>query len=314
MTIIENALFTQLFCPECGLQTLYDPNEDHVPHIFTGTLDDDAPWISSTMHVECRACLEHFNLHLSRLWLGPFDGSVTMEKQRIVYEGARTLEALAKSLKPYHNAKGPMKRSPEEQATWEKIAAALRASDDATALTVFTNTPRPALRQCWAWVRAAAYQGLPLFLAAVLGSMGELEKERLVAAARHTVRAQHPACFAVFVEYGVTEVISIRPALSLPDPLTSELIEVNEVVLWAILLGDVTLAERLIPTHKSSLWLPDSFYHAVRLGHTHLIQLFLERGCNGVWQMKRFRQEGREDCVRWLAEAGVPVPDEGVNG
>ena len=309
MTIIENAPFTQLFCPECGLQTLYDPNEDHVPYIFTGTLDDDAPWISSTMYVECRACLERFDLYLSRLWLGPFDGSVTMEKRRVVYEGARTLEALAKSLKPYHHAKGLMKRSPEEQVAWEQIAAALRATDDTTALSVFTNAPRPALRQGWAWVRAAAYQGLPSFLAAVLGSMGELEKDRLVAAARHTVRAQHPSCFAVFFDYGVTEVISIRPALSLPDPLTGEPIAVNEVVLWAIFLGDVALAERLIPTHKSSLWLPDSFYHAVRLGHTHLIPLFLERGCNGVWQMKRFQQEGKEDCVRQLVEAGVPVPE-----
>lgn len=311
MPIIENAPFTELSCPECGLQTLFDPNVDHVPHIFTGTLDDDAPWISSTVYVECRACLEHFDLHLSRLWLGPFDGSVTMEQRRIVYEGAGTLEALAKSLKPYYNAKGVLKRSPEEQSAWEKIAAALRTSDDATALAVFTGSPRPTLRQGWAWVRAAAYLGLPLFLAAVLGGMGELERKELVAAARHTIRAQHPACLAVFVKHGVTEVISIRPTLTLPDPLTGEPIAVNEVVLWAILLGDVALAERLIPTHTSSLWLPDSFYHAVRLGHTHLIPLFLERGCNGVWQMNRFRREGREDCVRWLVEAGVAMPDEG---
>lgn len=311
MPIIENALFTQLFCPECGLQTLYDPDVDSVPYIFTGTLDDDAPWVSSTMHVECRACLEHFDLHLSRRWLGPFDGSVTMAERRIVYEGAQTLAVLAKSLKPYHNTKGAIKRSAEEQAGWEQIAAALRTSDDTAALALFTNAPRPTLRQGWAWVRAAAYQGLPLFLTAVLKSMGEVEREGLVAAARHTIRAQHPSCFAVFVDYGVTEVISIRPAIILPDPLTGEPIAVNEVVLWAILLGDIALAERLIPTHQSSLWLSSSFYHAVRLGYTHLIPLFLERGCNGVWQMNRFQQAGREDCVRRLVEAGVPVPDEG---
>lgn len=302
MPIIDSSLIDQAYCPECGFQALYDPDADHIPYIFTGTLDDDAPYISSTMSLVCQVCCERFYGRISRYWWGPFDGSVSFEERKVTYEDSSTPRALSASLCPTLYAKETLKLTAEQQAAYTAVQDALYQLDEKTALRLLSEMTDMPARKLWTWLRTAVYCGLPDIISYCYPRLPHPDEKTQKKLLIHAIHNLQLGSYKTLVACGATPTYEYGLNLELYDPHLGRIRKVSSALELAILLGDMDVAKLLIPL-RNSTWLTGTFFYAVETNQQELFPLFEAQGCSGTRAIAHFIRQNKPECVQRLLAA-----------